>query len=101
MKRGRFYAVTASIGLHILFAIIAALLLSEQPILDNDAFEATLVKLNPTETEIEIRPTHRTVTVNPTVTTRVSAPRTPTQVSRIQRIPTAQAEIGREMPPAG
>ena len=98
MKRGRFYAVTASIGLHILFAIIAALLLSEQPILDNDAFEATLVKLNPTETEIEIRPTHRTVTVNPTVTTRVSAPRTPTQVSRIQRIPTAQAEIGREMP---
>ena len=98
MRQGRFYGVTASIGLHILFAIIAALLLSEQPILDNDAFEATLVKLNPTETEIEIRPTHRTVTVSPMVTATVSAPRTPTQVSRIQRIPTAQAEIGQQMP---
>lgn len=98
MRRRRFHAVITSIGLHLLFAIIAALLLSEQRILDNDAFEATLLKLNPTRTEMEIRPTHRTVTANPTVTTTVSAPRTPAQVSHIKRIPTAQAEIVQQVP---
>jgi len=81
-----------------LFAIIAALLLSEQRILDNDAFEATLVKFNPTETEIEIRPTRRTVTANPMVTTTVSAPRTPVQISGIRQIRTAQTKIVQQVP---
>ena len=98
MKQRRFHAVTASIGLHILFALIVALLLSEQRILDNEAFEATLVKLNPTNTKIEIRPTHRTVTVNPTLTTEASSPRTPTQVSRIRQLPKEQTAIVREVP---
>ena len=98
MRQRRFHAVITSIGLHLLFAIIAALLLSEQRILDNDAFEATLLKLNPTETEMEIRPTHRTVTANPMVTTAVSVPRTPAQVSHISRIPTAQSEIVQRVP---
>ena len=98
MKQRRFYAVIASIGLHLLFAIIVALLLSEQRILDNDTFEATLFKLNSTQTEMEIRPTHRTVTANPMATTAVSAPRTPAQVSHIQRIPTVQAEIVQQVP---
>ena len=98
MKQRRFHAVITSIGLHLLFAIIAALLLSEQRILDNDAFEATLLKLNPTQTEMEIRPTHRTVTANPMVTTAVSVPRTTAKVSRIQRIPTSQTEIVQQVP---
>lgn len=92
------HAVITSIGLHILFVIIAALLLSEHRVLDNDAFEATLVKLNPTATEVEVRPTHRTVTANPMVTTAVSSPRTPAQVSHIRRIPTAQAEVVGQVP---
>ena len=98
MRQRRFYAVTASIGFHLLFAIIVALLLSEQRILDNGAFEATLVKLNPTRTEIEIRPTHRTVTVNPTLTPNTAASRTPTQVSRIGQLPKAQTTIVRQGP---
>ena len=98
MRHRRFYAVTASIGLHLLFAIIVALLLSEQRILDNTAFEATLVKLNPTKTEVEIRPTHRTVTVNPTLTPNTSTSRTPTQVSRIGQLPKAQTTIVRPGP---
>ena len=98
MKQRRFYAVTASIGLHLLFAIIVALLLSEQRILDNEAFEATLVKLNPTRTEIEIRPTHRTVTVNPTLTPNTATSRTPTRVSRIGQLPKAQTKIVRQGP---
>lgn len=98
MKQRRFYAVTASIGLHLLFAIIVALLLSEQRTLDNEAFEATLVKLNPTKTEMEIRPTHRTVTVNPTLTTETSTPRTPTQVSHIRQLPKEQTAHVRQVP---
>ncbi len=98
MRQRRFHAAITSIGLHLFFAIIAALLFSEQRILDNDAFEATLVKLNPTATEVEVRPTRRTVTVNPIVTTAVSVPRTPTQVSDIRRIRTAQTEVVRQAP---
>ena len=98
MRQRRFYAVTASIGLHVLFALIVALLLSEQRILDNEAFEATLVKLNPTETEVEIRPTHRTVNVNPMFTPNTAASRTPTRVSRIGQLPKAQPTIVRPRP---
>ena len=98
MKQRRFHAVIASIGLHLLFAIIVALLLSEQRALDNDAFEATLVKLNPTKTEMEIRPTHRTVAVNPTLTIETSTPRTPTQVSHIRQLPKEQTAVIREVP---
>ena len=98
MRQRRFHAVITSIGLHLLFAIIAALLLSEHRILDNDSFEATLLKLNSTRTEMEIRPTHRTVTANPMATTSASTPRTPAKVSRIQQIPTAQTEIVQQAP---
>ena len=98
MKQRRFYAVTASIGLHLLFAIIVALLLSEQRILDNAAFEATLVKLNPAKTEIETRPTHRTVTVNPTLLPNTATSRVPAQVSRIGQLPKAQTTIVQQGP---
>ena len=98
MKQRRFYAVTASIGFHILFALIVALFLSEQRILDNEAFEATLVKLNPTNTEMEIRPTHRTVTVNPTLAPNTVTSRTPTRVSRIGQLPKTQTTLVRPGP---
>ena len=98
MKQRRFRAVIASIGLHLLFALIVALLLSEQRALDNDAFQATFVKLNPTKTEMEIRPTHRTVTVNPTLTTETSRPRPPTQVSHIRQPPKEQRVSVRQVP---
>ena len=98
MKQRRFRAVIASIGLHLLFALIVALLLSEQRALDNDAFQAILVKLNPTKIEMEIRPTHRTVTINPTLTTETSTPRPPTQVSHIRQLPKEQRVPVRQVP---
>ena len=98
MKQRRFQAVITSIGLHLLFVIIAAWLLSEQRTLDDDAFEATLVKLNPTKTEMEIRPTHRTVSVNPTLAPNTAPSRTPTRVSRIGQLPKAQTTIVRPGP---
>ena len=98
MKQRRLRAVIASIGLHLLFVIIAALLLSEQRALDNDAFQATLVKLNPSKIETEIRPTHRTVTINPTLTIETSTPRPPTQVSHIRQAPKKQTALVRQVP---
>ena len=92
------HAVIASIGLHLLFVLIVALLLSEQRALDNDAFETTLVKLNPTKIETEIRPTHRTVTVNPTLTTETSIPRTLMQVSHLPQLPQEQTTVVRQAP---
>ena len=65
MKQRRFYAVITSIGLHLLFVIIAAFLFSGQRELNKDAFEATLVPLTPARTDVEIRPTQRTVSNTP------------------------------------
>ena len=65
MKERRFHAVIASIGLHLLFVIIAAFLFSGQRELNKDAFEATLVPLTPARTDVEIRPTRRTVSNTP------------------------------------
>ena len=98
MRQRRFHAIIISIGLHLLFVIVVALLLSEQRILDNDAFEATLVKLNPTQTEIEVRPTHRTITTRPVATTEASTSSTPPQVSHIRQTPTVQAEVVQQIP---
>ena len=98
MKQRRFRAVIASIGLHLLFALIVALLLSEQRALDNDAFQATLVKLNPTKIETEIRQTHRTVTIDSRLTTETSTPRAPMQVSHIRQLPKEQAALVRQVP---
>lgn len=98
MKQRRFRAVIASIGLHLLFALIVALLLSEQRALDNDAFQATLVKLNPRNIETEIRPTHRTVTINPTLAIETSTPRPSAQVSHIRQVPKGQRALVREVP---
>ena len=98
MRQRRFHAVIASIGLHLLFALIVALFLSEQRALDKDTFQATLVKLNPSKIETEIRPTHRTVTLNPSLAIKTSTPRPPTQVSPIQQLPKEQTVPVRQMP---
>ncbi len=65
IKQRRFHAVIASIGLHLLFVIIAAFLFSGQRDLNKDAFEGSLVPLNPARTDVEIRPTRRTVSNTP------------------------------------
>ena len=98
MKHRRIHAVIVSIGLHLLFAIIVALLLSEQRTLDDDAFEATFFKSNPARKDTEIRPTLRIITANPTLTIETSAPRTPTQVSHIRQLPKDQTAVVRQLP---
>ena len=83
MKQRRFRAAIASIGLHLLFVIIAALLFSGQRELNKDAFEATFFTLNPARTAVEIRPTRRTVSIHtPLLSETSTETRIPTQTSR-------------------
>ena len=100
MKQRRFHAVIASIGLHLLFVIIAALLLSGQRERNKDTFEATIVTLNPSRTAVEIRPTRRAVSTNTPILSETSTEtRVPTQASQISQLPRNETEVVREVPP--
>lgn len=99
MKQRRFHAVIASVGLHLLFVIIAAFLFSGQRELNKDAFEGTLVTLNPARTDIEIRPTRRTVSTNTPLSRETSTVLVPTQVSQINQLSTSNTEVARQTPP--
>ena len=100
MKQRRFHAVIASIGLHLLFVIIAALLLSGQRERNKDTFEATIVTLNPSRTAVEIRPTRRAVSTNtPILSETPTETRIPTQASQISQLPRNETEVVREVPP--
>ena len=100
MKQRRFHAVIASIGLHLLFVIIAALLLSGQRERNKDTFEATIVTLNPSRTAVEIRPTRRAVSTNTSILSETSTEtRIPTQASQISQLPRNETEVVREVPP--
>ena len=99
MKQRRFRAAIASIGLHLLFVIIAALLFSGQRELNKDAFEATFVTLNPARTDVEIRPTRRPVSTNPTPVTETSTTRMPTQVAQVHQLPRNETEVMQQVPP--
>ena len=97
MKQRRFHAVIASIGLHLLFVIIAALLFSGQRELNKDVFEATIVTLNPARTDVELRPTRRVVSNTPllreTPTTHIS-----TQTSQMRQLLRSETEVVQHLP---
>ena len=93
------HAAIASIGLHLLFVIIAALLFSGHRELNRDAFEATFVTLDPARTAVEIRPTRRTVSTNTPLLSETSTTHIPTQASQISQIPTNKTEVVREVSP--
>ena len=99
MKERRFYAVIASVGLHLLFVIIAAVLLSGHRELNKDAFEATVVTLNPAKTDVDIRPTRRVVSPNTPLLKATSARRVPTQVSPLGQVSKSETEIARQVLP--
>ena len=100
MKQRRFRAAIASIGLHLLFVIIAALLFSGQRELNKDAFEATFFTLNPARTAVEIRPTRRTVSAHtPLLSETATETRIPTQASQINQPPRNRTDVVRPVPP--
>ena len=101
MKQRRFHAAIASIGLHLLFVIIAAFLLSGQRERNKDTFEATIVTLNPSRTDVEIRPTRRAVSTNtPLLSETSTETRIPTQASQISQLPRNETEVVRQVPPS-
>ena len=93
------HAVIASVGLHLLFALIAALLLSGQRLLNKDSFEATFVTLNSARTDVEIRPTRRAVSTNTTLLTEPPMTRMPTQVSPMSQLPKNETQVVQQVPP--
>ena len=94
--RHKRHAAIASIGLHLLFVVIAAFLFSGQRELNKDAFEAAFVTLTPTRADTPIRPTRRNVTVStPQVTTAVTAPK---QMSNLTQLPTERTTVVRQIP---
>ncbi len=100
MKQRRFRAAIASIGLHLLFVIIAALLFSGQRELNKDAFEATFFTLNPARTAVEIRPTRRTVSAHtPLLSETSTETRIPTQASQISQLSRKETDVVRPVPP--
>ena len=100
MRRRRFHAAIASIGLHLLFVIIAALLFSGHRELNKDAFEATIVTLNPSKTDIEIRPTRRVVSNTPLLReTSTDTQVVPTQASQINQLSRNETQVARHAPP--
>ena len=89
-------AAIASIGLHLLFVVLAAFLFSGQRELNKDTFEAAFVTLTPARTDTPTRPTRRNVTVStPQVTTAVTAPK---QMSNFTQLPTERTTVVRQIP---
>ena len=93
------HAAIASIGLHLLFVIIAALLFSGHRELNKDAFEATIVTLNPSKTDIEIRPTRRVVSNTPLLRDTSTETRIPTQTAQINQLSISETQVARDVPP--
>ena len=91
-------AAIASIGLHLLFVVIAAFLFSGQRELNQDTFEAAFVTVSPTRTDTRIRPTRRNVAVStPQISTTVTA-HAPKQMSNLTQLPTEKTAVVRQVP---
>ena len=91
-------AAIASIGLHLLFVIVAAFLFSGQRELNKDTFEAAFVTLTPARTDTPIRPTRRNVTVNTPHVTSTATVHAPKQLSNLTQLPTEQTTVVRQIP---
>ena len=91
-------AAITSIGLHLLFVIVAAFLFSGQRELNKDTFEAAFVTLTPARTDAPIRPTRRNVTINTPQVTTTATVHTPKQLSNLTHLPTEQTSVVREIP---
>ena len=88
----------ASVGLHLLFVLIAALLFSGQRELHKDTFEAAFVTLTPARRDAPTRPTRRNVTVSTPQIETVVTVHTPKQLSNLTQPLTDKTEVVRKIP---
>ena len=96
--RHKRHAAIVSVGLHLLFVVIAALLISGQRELNKDTFEADIVTLTPTRTDTRIRPTRRNVTVSTPQVETAATVQAPKQLSNLTQLTTEKTDIVREVP---
>ena len=96
--RHKCHAAIASIGLHLLFVVVAAFLFSGQRELNQDGFEATLVSLTSAKTDVPTRPTRRNVTVNTPQVETATAIHAPKRMSPRTQLPTVKTSVVRQIP---
>ena len=96
--RQKRHAAIASIGLHLLFVVVAAFLFSGQRELNKDTFEAAFVTLTPARTDVPIRPTRRNVTVNTPHVETATTVHAPKRMSNLSHLPTENTEVVRQIP---
>ena len=95
-EKKRYRAVLASVILHLLFALIIGLMLSEQRAINEDTFDAAFFTLNPLREQL--RPTRKTVSshatpVPDTLRTQASPPLSPiSQLPRSDAPPVARQD---------
>ena len=87
------HAAIASVGLHLLFVVIAAFLFSGQQEMNQDTFEAAFVTVNPTRVDPRIRSTRRNVTVNTPQVSAAATVHTPKQMSHLTQFPTERTAV--------
>ena len=98
MRQRRFHAAIASVGLHLLFVVIAAFLFSGHRELNQDRFEGTFVTVSPTRTDTRIRPTRRNVAVSAPQVSTAATVHAPKQMSNLTQLPTEQTVVVQEIP---
>ncbi len=98
MRQRRFHAAIASVGLHLLFVVIAAFLFSGQPELNQDGFEGAFVTVSPTRTDVPTRPTRRNVAVSTPQVSTAATVHAPKQLSNLTQLPTEQSTVVRRIP---
>lgn len=98
MRQRRFHAAIASVGLHLLFVIVAAFLFSGQRELNQDTFEGAFVTLTPTRTDAPTRPTRRNVTVSTPHVKTAATVHTPKQMSNLTQLSTEKTAVVRQIP---
>lgn len=89
-------AVLVSISLHLLFAFIIGLMLSEQRAINEDTFDAAFFTLNPLRAQL--RPTRKAVSSHPAPVTGTVRAQTSTPLSPTTQLPRNDAPVARQSP---
>lgn len=96
--RHKRHAAIASMGLHLLFVVVAAFLFSGQRELNQDGFETTFVSLTSAKPDVPTRPTRRNVTVNTPQVETATAIHAPKRMWNLTQLPTAKTSVVRQIP---
>ena len=96
--RQKRHAAIASIGLHLLFVVLAAVLFSGQRELNKDAYEAAFVTLAPARTNTPTRPTLRNMSVSTPHVETATTIQAPKHLSNLTQLPPENSAVVKQIP---